>query len=46
VVGRRGEVGGGKKVGRGEMFWGRVEAGEKIYIWAVRMSFWFIPKTG
>jgi hypothetical protein len=27
------------------MFWGRVEAGKNIYIWAGRMWFWFIPKT-
>ncbi len=26
------------------MFWGRVEMGNNIYIWAGRMWFWFIPK--
>jgi hypothetical protein len=27
------------------MFWGRVETGKNIYIWAGSMWFWFIPKT-
>ncbi len=50
VGGRRGEVGkrqvrGRRQVGRRKMFWGRIEAGKIIYIWARRMWFWFIPKT-
>jgi len=32
-VGRRGEVGGGRRVGRGEMFWGQSRGGRKnIYL--------------